>query len=70
MVSSNKSIKLSKKRELNEMSGNENVTDLEMKIYASLLNVNKVGSQGKSNDKSEEDVFLNDFEVDKMEDER
>jgi hypothetical protein len=37
LISSNKSIKLSRRRNSQELSGNPN--DLEMKIYASLVNI-------------------------------
>jgi len=45
-----------------------------MKIYASLVNVSmgesKESRMEKSEEKSEDEVFLNDFEIDCMEEER
>ena len=70
-VSSNKTMRLSKPRQLEELSANAN--HLEMQIYASLINVSKVESkEGKSGEKSEleEEVFLNDFSMEGMEEER
>ena len=68
LISSNKTIRLSKPKELQQISANPN--DLEMKIYASLVNISKGDSKGKSGEKSEQEVFLNDFQVDGMEYER
>ena len=53
-------MRLSKPRELQDISANAN--ELEMKIYASLINISKGESkEGKSGEKSEDEVFLNDF---------
>ena len=60
LISSNKTMRLSKPRELQDISANAN--ELEMKIYASLINISKGESkEGKSGEKSEDEVFLNDF---------
>ena len=60
LVSSNKTIRLSKKKKSETGSGPK---ELEMKIYASLVNISKGDSKLERSDKSslEEEVFLNDF---------
>ena len=69
LISSNKSIRLSKPRQLEERSANAN--NLEMKIYASLANISmdkgskEASKQASSERRSEieDEVYLNDFEL-------